>query len=171
MNRTLPWIAALLLSILANGVMLGLVLHTTAEQPRFERHHPRGDGPPQRSGDGFNFRAFMNALPEAAREDARARLTNERDQLRALFRQTREAQITAQAAVGAEPYDAAAVQQAFDDLRAARMAMERAVETLILDVVAGLEAEDRVRAIEAGRAPPRHGPGRRNHRPPPPEQF
>lgn len=176
MHRATPWIVALLLSILANGVMLGVVLQTTTDGPRPGPHHMRGDGPPPRpGGDGFNFRAFMGALPEDAREDARILLEDSRDELRARFRQTRAAQIAAQDAVGAEPYDADQVRRAFDDLREARMAMEQAVEAIILDVVAGLEPEDRMRAIEAGRAMPaaRRRPRGRNGRraSPPPDRY
>jgi len=175
MTRATPWVVALLLSILANGVMLGVVLQATTDGPRAGSHHMRGDGPPsRRGGDGFNFRAFIGALPDDARDDARTLLDAQREDLRALFRQTREAQIAAQDAVAAEPYDPDRVRRAFDELRDARMAMEEAVEAIILDVVADLSPEDRMRAIEAGRAPPpRHRRGGRDGRrgPPPRDRF
>jgi len=168
MNRILPWIAALLISVLANGVMLGLVLNKVSDGPRFQP--PQHDAGGQRArGDRFNYRAFLEVLPAAEREDARSRLESESPRLRELFQNMRIAQDNARDVLVMDPYDPLATQQAFDELRQARMAMESAMEAIILDIVADLDSDTRERAIHAGRRPPeRRGRGPRDRRRPPP---
>lgn len=177
MNRALPWIIALLISLTANGVMTGIVLHSVAGSPRVSDvmghpHEPphRRDGPRGREG-GFNVRAFVRNLPEEQREQAHIRFREARDDLRQLMMDARQAQRDAEDAMLAEPYDADAVAGAMDELRARRFAIEAAFEEIVLDLIADLPAEERMQALEAGRrrqAPP-HGRGGR--RPPPPERF
>ena len=90
-----------------------------------------------------------------------------RREMRARFEATRLAQADARRAVLDEPYDPEAVQAAFDHLRATRMTMESAVEAVVLDIVADLDAETRMAAIEAGRERPhRRGPRRERRGPP-----
>ena len=168
MNRAAPWIIALLVSILTNGVLIGFVLHKVSDGPtlRPPPHHQAQGRQPR--GDRFNYRAFLEALPEGQRAAARERLEEERSRTRDLFEQVRDAQMEARDAILAEPYDADAVQSAFGALRTARMDMEASLEAVILDIVADLDAESRAAAIEAGRRPssrPRDG---RRRRPPPP---
>ena len=168
MNRAAPWIVALLVSILTNGVMIGFVLHKVSDGPTFRpppQHQAQGRQP---RGDRFNYRAFIEALPEEQRGAARDRLERERSRTRDLFEQVRNAQIDARDAILAEPYDADAVQAAFRELRSARMDMEASLEAVILDIVADLDAQSRAAAIEAGRRPPPRPRDGRRRRPPPP---
>ncbi|WP_421786057.1 periplasmic heavy metal sensor [Hyphobacterium sp.] len=170
MNRALPWIVALLISLTANGVMTGIVLHRVVGSPHVsdvvphggERLHP---GPPEpgRAG-GFNVRAFLRSLPEAQRAQARQRFAAERERFRDLMVDVRDAQRNAEAAMLADPYDPEAAAGALDTLRSRRFAIEAAMEDIILELVADLPPEQRMAALAAGRRPP----GGMRHRPPPP---
>jgi len=182
MTRALPWIIALLISLIANGVMTGLVLHQFVGAPRLENVLPQDDfrPPPPRQGDGrqggrgFNIRAFMRNLPEEQREIARVRFDAERDIIRGLMEDVRDAQWAAARAMEASPYDPIAAADALNELRERRFAIESAFEAIVLDVIADLPADERLRAMEAGRRGPPPGPrgrgeGRRG--PPPRERF
>jgi hypothetical protein len=60
MNRATPWVIALLVSVLANGAMLGLTLHNVSDGPRFDRGHDHRP-PAGVRGDGFSVRRRRNA--------------------------------------------------------------------------------------------------------------
>lgn len=178
MTRALPWIVALLISLTANGVMTGLVLHQVVGGPRIDSGRPHdGHRPPQgevrQSGPGFNIRAFMRNLPEEQREIARDRFETERETIRGLMIDARDAQLAAEQALSATPYDPEAAAAALNDLRERRFAIERAFEAIVLDVIADLPAEERMRAMQAGRrGPPPHRRGTRgDDRRPPPDRF
>ena len=178
MTRALPWIIALLISLVANGVMTGLVLHQVVGGPRIdiERHHdgqrpPPGEG--RQGGPGFNIRAFMRNLPEAQRAIARDRFESERETIRELMIDVRDAQLLAERSLSATPYDPEAAAAALNNLRERRFAVESAFEAIVLDVIADLPAEQRMRAMQAGRrGPPPHRRGRHgDDRRPPPDRF
>ncbi|PIW31388.1 MAG: hypothetical protein COW29_01900 [Rhodobacterales bacterium CG15_BIG_FIL_POST_REV_8_21_14_020_59_13] len=178
MTRALPWIIALLISLTANGVMTGLVLHQVAGGPRIENILPY-EGHRQRVQDdggagnrGFNMRAFMRHLPEDQRAIARQRFGEEREDIRQLMMEARAAQLAAEQALSARPYNAGAAADALNQLRERRFAIESAFETIVLDVVADLPPEERLQALAAGRGGPppyrrrRHG----DERPGPPSR-
>jgi uncharacterized membrane protein len=177
MNRALPWIVALLISLTANGVMTGIVLHRVVGSPHVTEVMPHADHPPHRRRaeggrtGGFNVRAFVRHLPEEQRALARQRFQAERGRFRELMLDARAAQAEAEAAMLSEPYDPDAVAEALDTLRARRFAIEAAMEDVVLELVADLPPEARRTALAAGRRPPgrdgRHG----RRRPPPSEPF
>lgn len=160
MSRATPWIVALLVSVLANGAMLGLTLHTVSDGPRFDHgdHRP----PPGARGDGFNVRGFLGALPEEDREAAVERLRASREDVVERLRDVRRAQAGVEEALLREPFDPDAVRAALGELRQARGQMESEVEAAIVDILAVLPPEERLQALEQGmRGRPRH------HRPQP----
>lgn len=181
MNRALPWIVALIISLMANGVMTGLVLHQLAGRPHLSDilDHDRPHMPPEGRGDrrdgGFNIRAFVRNLPQEQRDIARERFDAQRETIRGLMFQARDAQIAAQAAMAATPYDPDAVAEALNELRTTRFEIEELFEAVVLDVVADLPPDQRMQAMQAGRRGPPHGPGRRrgpdDGRGPPPDRF
>lgn len=167
MTRALPWIIALLISLTANGVMTGLVLHQLVGGPRIETVLPHeGHRPPPRGewrgeGRGFNVRAFMHNLPDEQREIARQRFEQDREAIRQLMMDARAAQLAAEQALSATPYDSVEAADALNQLRERRFAIESAFEAIVLDVVADMPPEQRLQALAAGRSgPPRHGRGR-----------
>lgn len=162
MNRATPWVVALLVSVLANGAMLGLTLHSVSGGPRFDRGHEHSP-PAGLRGGGFSVRAFLGALPPEDREAAARRLRGERDDVIARMRDVREAQQAVEAALRQEPFDREAVRSAMQDLREARGSLEGEIELAIIEIIADLPPEDRMRALEQGmrgdqgrRGPPPH---------------
>ena len=162
MNRATPWVVALLISVLANGAMLGLTLHNVSDGPRFDGG-PGHSPPVGVRGDGFSVRGFLGALPPDEREAAADQLRAGRDDVIARLREVRDAQQAVEAALRQEPFDAEAVRAAMQELREARGDMEREIELAIIEIIADLPPEDRMRALEAGmrgdrgrRGPPRH---------------
>lgn len=172
MSRALPWIIALLISLTANGVMTGIVLHRVVGSPhmsdvvRHEHQHPRRGGADAARTGGFNVRAFMRSLPQEQQQIARQRFASERDGFRELMLDAQDAQRDAEAALRADPYDPEAAAAALGELRARRFAIEAAMEAIVLELVADLPPEDRMDALAAGRRRP-GGFGRRGERRPP----
>lgn len=170
MRSPTPWIAALMVSVLVNGALIGFVLHKNADGPSWRGGHEDGtrSGPP-RSGpmSGFDVRGFLAALPEAEREIAERRLHENMDTMRGLGRQAYEARQQADAVLAAEPFDVAAAQVALGRVREIRLGFETQMEASLIEVIADLDPEVRASALEAGRAESfrgRHGPdSRRRH--------
>ncbi|WP_339746886.1 periplasmic heavy metal sensor [uncultured Maricaulis sp.] len=170
MRSPTPWIAALLVSVLANGALIGFVLHKNADGPSWRVAHEDGPRPgPPRSGpmSGFDVRGFLAALPEAEREIAERRLHQNMETMRGLGRQAYEAHQQADAVLAAEPFDAVAAQAALGRVREIRLGFETQMEASLIEVIADLDPEVRAAALEAGRVESyrgRRGPdSRRRH--------
>lgn len=174
MRPSTPWIIALLASVLVNGVLAGFVLHRTADGPDWRlAHRIDGDGRREYSrGPGFDLRGFMYALPEDARSEARERMRDDMDDIRALFAESRAASEEAEALMRAESFDREAVAAALQRMRDARESMEIHMEGVLLDIVGNLDAQTRAAAIEAGRSHHRRirFHDRRDGPPPPDEE-
>ena len=161
MPRLNLWIVLLLGSVLLNGVLLGAGARTW-----FGPERPIASEAAEPRRGGFQLRAFVEALPEDQRREARQRAEGSRAELRGLVR---EAMITRRAAAQtllAEPYDPDAAVDALEQARQARAALERATEARILEIADELDPDVRQAAFEAAMTlPPRRGPGR-ERRPP-----
>lgn len=173
MRGATPWIVALLVSVLANGAMLGLTLHNMSDGPRFEGRE-RGASRVGVRGDGFSVRGFLSALPPDDRDAAIEQLRASRENVVERVQDVRHAQAEVEQALLQEPFDAERVRAAMADLRQARGLMESEVEAAIIDILADLPPEERLRALDEGmrpshrRGPPRH---RRGDRRPPPRDY
>jgi len=175
MRPALPWIIALVGSVLINGALAGYVVHRTADGPRWqmpspdEREAGRRGRPNARQG--FDLRNFVEALPDEARGEARRRLRDAFSELREPGFETMDIRRELDALLVAETFDAEAVADAMEQLHVRQRAIEMRIEAVVLDVVAGLDAETRAAALQAGRARiGRRGPPRDRRRdgPPPP---
>lgn len=154
MSRINPWIVALLVSVLLNGVLIGAgARHWLA--PSAPTSLQTG-GP----GGGFNLRAFVAALPEDHRAEARRLVLDQRQALRADVRAAGQARRQAYQAVTAEPFDPEAAAAALERARQARAVVEARAEAIILEVADELTAEERTDALRAAL-----GPRRRPERP------
>lgn len=149
------WIALLLASLLANGVLAGILVQrkvaSEVTQPGRDRTDLRGS---------FNPRAFVAALPEDRQEAARRELRDGLRALRPLMRASFDARRRANEAMGSAEFDADAVLAAMAEFRAARAQVEAQAEQVLLDIVADLDPEARRIALEAAYAP-REGRGMR----------
>jgi len=150
------WIAALLISVLLNGALIGFVVHRSADGPVW-RGGPGGamtDGPPPETrpmASGFNVRGFLGALPEDEREVAGRRLRENMDTMRELGREAMEARREADAVLAAEPFDPEAARAALQHARELRLDFEARMEASLIEVIAGLDPQVRAAALEAGR--------------------
>lgn len=175
MKPSTPWIVALLVSVLANGVLAGFVVHRTMEGPdwRSERHDEGGrDRHHDRRTAGFDLRDLLYALPEEARREARERARDDIEDIRALFDEARAARSAFDTVMRAEDFDREAAEAALQRMRDAREALELHLQDNVLDLVAGLDAQTRTRILEQRSEDRRRfrrghdGPGREPDGPP-----
>lgn len=146
------WIALLVLSVLVNGILIGVLLQRAAQPQLQPSAHHREALQPGR----FNPRAFLAALPEEAQEDARGRLRDGWRDMRPLMRQVRETRREAADRLAADPFDPQRAAEALADARAARTVMEARSEAIVLDIVQDLDAGTRREVLAAawsGRPP------------------
>lgn len=153
MMRHAPiWIALLVLSVLVNGILAGVLIERRAVTP-FEPHAHHGEA--LRSGR-FQPHAFLSALPEELRGQARERMHEGRRDMAPLMREAVRARREAAEALSAEPFDAEAAAAALAEARAARAAVEAQGEAILLSIVDDLDPETRRRVLEqawSGRPP------------------
>jgi uncharacterized membrane protein len=162
MSRINVWIVLLLVSVLANGVLIG-----AGARSWFGDKAAREEILEARRG-GFQLRAFVEALPEDERRAARAQAREARQELRGLIRDVALTRRAAAEAMLAEPFDQDAAAEALAQAREARAALERATETRILEIAAGLEPEERRAAFESAISlPERRRPRPHGQRPGP----
>ena len=166
MRHATPWIAALLISVLANGVLIGFVLQreVTPDETPMRSERPGG---PQAGGPGFDLRGFVGALPAEQRSALRERMESEMGDMRSLMRDARDARIAAAQALTAEPFDADAVREALARRRETRAAIEAHVEDVIVEIAGELDPETRERALREARRGPAGEGGFRMRRSPP----
>ncbi|WP_417478576.1 periplasmic heavy metal sensor [Maricaulis sp.] len=156
MRSPTPWIAALLVSVLVNGALIGFLAHRSADGPSWRSHSERDrmHGPSPHGGSmssGFDVRGFLGALPEAERELAGQRLRANMETMREIGRQAFEARREADAVLAAEPFDPEAARAALQRVRETRLGFEAGMEASLIEVIAGLDPDVRAAALEAGR--------------------
>lgn len=165
MNRTNIWIVLLLVSVLLNGVLLGFGARTVFGPEERQAVSPTEVNP------GFNMRAFLAALPEGYRNEARQRAQSERRALRQEIRDVGRARAQARAAMGADDFDPAVAAEALARVREAEAQIQARSEAIILDIVQDLTPDERREVLRQSMRAPRGRPaGRRGpigNRPPP----
>ncbi|WP_323762916.1 periplasmic heavy metal sensor [Maricaulis sp.] len=175
MRPALPWIIALVGSVLINGALVGYLVHHSADGPRWQSERPSPEGANRRGGpggrQGFDLRGFVEALPEEARTEARNRLRATFSEMRGVGFEVVETRRELNALLVAEEFDAEAVADVMARMHASQRAVEMRIEAVVLEVVAGLDAETRAAALQAGRERMgRHGPPRDRREGPPQPQ-
>ena len=152
MNRNTLWIVLLLASVLANGVLAGVLIQRTGGPDAPISAAPESFNPAGR----FHPRDFLSALPKERQGEAREALRAGLREAAPLRRAARRARRNAIRLLAAEPFDPEAAARALADTRAARAAVDAHAEAVILSIVADLpEAERRaaLRAAWSGRPP------------------
>ncbi len=139
-------IAALLVSVLINGVLGGVLIQRAAHGP-VERAGTEETlrGPAGR----FRPAVFLQALPADVRGAARAQLREGARELRPMARAAVRARRDALATLQAEPFNAEAAAEAMSQARAARAALEAHTERVVLEIVGPLTAQERREALRA----------------------
>ncbi len=168
MRSPTPWIAALLVSVLVNGALIGFLLHRGADRPSWHATHREApmSGPPRQGPmSGFDVRGFLAALPEAERALAERRLHENMAMMRGIGREAFEARRDAHDVLAAEPFDPEGARAALGRVREIRLGIEAQMEASLIEILAGLDPEVRAAALEAGRRQPFEGRHRRGSRP------
>lgn len=142
MNRINLWIALLLVSVLINGVLIGMVAKRGFD-PHESQRHDQAEHAERAYAGPFEPRRFLRALPDEYRDEVRQQMRDARPEIEPLFVQVRETRRAVHIAMAAEPFDPVAVTQALDEARQARDHLERRSEAFMLDVAARLPADVR----------------------------
>ncbi|MEO1037952.1 MAG: periplasmic heavy metal sensor [Pseudomonadota bacterium] len=145
MNRNTLWIGLLLASVLANGVLAGVLIQRASTSAVVQAEPDET----MRGGGRFRPRSFLQALPEDRRDESRDRLRAGMRDAAPLMRAAVRARRNALAALAAEPFDADTAVQAMADARMARGALDTHVERIVLSIVAELPPAERRVALEA----------------------
>lgn len=143
------WIALLVVSLGANGVLAGILAQRAlapASTAQETGRHLVGSG-------GFNPRAFIAALPEERRDGARSELREGLRELRPLFGEMIERRREMNALLRADDFDEAALLALTADIRAIRARLDAGGEEVLLNIVSDLDPEVRRAALEAAYAP------------------
>lgn len=157
MKSPTPWIAALLVSVLINGALIGFLLHRGADGPSWRMVHEGGphSGPRHEGAMSgrFDVRGFLAALPPADREIAARHMRENMERMRSLGREALDVRRQADAVLAAEPFDPEAARAALARVRESRLGFETQMEASLIEILAGLDPEIRAAALEAGRRP------------------
>lgn len=142
------WIALLLASLLANGVLGGILVQRKVAAESVE---PADDRVLLRST--FNPRAFVAALPEDRQDAARRELREGLRGIRPLVRESFDARRRANEAMVSSDFSSDDVLSAMAEFRAARARVDAAAEQVLMNIVADLDPEARRTALEAAYGP------------------
>lgn len=154
----------LIASLMANALLVGLLIGGGLGQKRA--------GPPVNGGGGEQ--ALIRGIDQSVPEDQRKAV---RQAFRRAFADTRQERIRLREAqrdlarrLSADPYDAEAVRNGFEEMRNADAAMKARMHDVLADQFGGLSAEQRRAVIENFNRRPRARRGRDGDRPPPPRR-
>lgn len=148
-----PWALALLASVALNLFIGGMFAATL-----LQRGHGPGPPPPQ-VGLGW----AREALGEEGRPAIERVQRSHQETIRPRVRELRAAGRDVVARMDAEPFDRAALSQAFAELRTRTAASQAAIQEAIVDLAAELTPAERHRLAEfAARPRPRREPPRRD---------
>jgi len=182
-TRTALWLGiGLVLSLALNTFFIGLATGGKLASDRWANGlrdrlgieaGMRG-GPHQGMPPELDPRALARMMPDSAREDVRGLLAERGPEIRDLFENSMRTRALAFDAMRAEPFDQAALVEAFGASRQADMAAEQAIHELIVEIVTGLSSEERAQiGTDLGQRFPdmheRRRERRRDQRRPPPD--
>lgn len=135
-KSTKPWVKYLLVvSLGLNLAVAGLVIG--AKVAGFDR---RGHSPPPGAS---GMRHFMHALPDSQRREVRKYFRKNRAKLHSNGGAMRGAMENIQAVIVAQPFDADALNTAFEQQRAHIITMTTDAQTAFVDIIAGMSDEER----------------------------
>jgi len=151
-TSTALWLGiGLVLSLAINTFFIGLAVGGKLTSDRWTdgmrdrlglEAGPRG-GPHQGMPPDLDPRALTRMLPESAREEIRGLLAERGPEIRDLFENSMRTRAMAFDAMRAEPFDQAALVEAFAASRQADSTANQAIHDLTVEIVAGLTNEER----------------------------
>ena len=146
MTRMNVWIGVLLVSVLINGVLIGMVLQNQFSDTPNHSHEEFEDARHQR----FNPRAFVAALPPDHADRARARWRVNREAMREQFSAMQDARAQVIVALRQEPFDPDFMLESLNQVRATRADLEVRMEQSFIEILSQLPADERERVFMAG---------------------
>lgn len=129
---------ALIASLVANALLIGLVAGAHLGKPK-----PSERGPGRANPDFILARSIQAVVPDAEREEIRAAFRQAFRESRDYIDAKRDAQARLRTAMLATPFDKAAVDQAFADIRAADAVLNERFQASLADQLSSLSAEER----------------------------
>ena len=165
-GKWLGWLLAgsLAVNLFGGGILIGGWI-------REWRHPPSARGAFHLGAPRLDILRMAERLPEPARDEARAILERRGEEIGAAFRALGQARREAHEALVAEPFEAARLGRAFDELRARSGEAHSQVHAALAELVERVGPETRRQLAEGMmRRRGRHGRRGRRHRdgPPPP---
>ena len=166
---------ALIVSLIANALLIGLFAGSMLGKPKHDDRGP-GRGDP----DFMIARGIKSVVPETERQQVRQAFREAIAESKELIDAKRDAQRRLRQAMVATPFDREAVDQAFSDIRTADIALNERFQASLSDALADLDEserealgvwlEDMEKRFERRRSrKDRDRDGRRGPPPPPPE--
>ena len=162
---------ALIVSLVANALLIGLVVGLHLGKPK-----PGERGPGRSNPDFMLARSIQGVVPDEDREEIREAFREAFRESRDYIVAKREAQRRLRETMVQTPFDKAAVDQAFADIRAADAVLNKRFQASLSEQLSQLSAEER-EALGARlqdmeerfeRRRRRSGPGERRDGPPTP---
>lgn len=133
---------ALIVSLVANALLIGFLIGgQLGEQERERRGGPRGT-------DHMIARGIQSILPETERGEIRSAFRDAFRSARGQWQEKRMAQDRLVEALRQTPFDRAAVDQAFADMRAADGSLNETFQTTLTDQLAALDDAQRLELVE-----------------------
>ena len=160
---------ALIVSLVANALLIGFLVGGQLGERERERRGPRG------GTEHMIARGIESIMPERERGEIRTAFRDAFRSARGQWQEKRMARDRLIEALRQTPFDRAAVDQAFADMRAADVSLNENFQTTLTDQLAELDDAQRLEEVEArraerrGRSDRRGGPdGDGDRRGPPP---
>ncbi|WP_084398387.1 periplasmic heavy metal sensor [Henriciella aquimarina] len=138
-----PLAVALVISLVANALLLGLVLGNSLGKPARDGDDGRRGGP---RGGGEEFmlaRGLESVVPEETQDEMRETFRETFRKSRDLWQAKHEARDALTKALAARPFDQAAVDAAFADMRAADDALKARFQSALSDQFESLTQDQR----------------------------
>lgn len=154
-ERPRRWLGAALVASLALNLFFAGLL---AGGPLFRGGPP--DGSPAAERLMPSPRLFAEVLGSERGREVLREMRAQAPDLRSRFRAMRETRLAVAAAMRAEPYDAAAVRSALEDMRAAHLELTRTIQTPLVGALERMTVQERARFADLFADPPRRSPGR-----------
>src|SRR6185369_17907589 len=160
-SKSRPWVLVVLIASLALNLFLGgLMAGRWFSAPPHRPHVAGAPGERGAAGEAGRILQRMAAtLPPEQRPAFEAAIAKHRDRVAQAASQAREAREQVREVLGKEPFDRAALDNAFEKVRASNLALQIEIQTTIAEAAAGLPASARQRLTE-WRAQGREPPGR-----------
>ncbi len=156
-NKSKKWLIPVLglslaLNVFAGGVAVTHFMRTGGhEAPRMEKNRAEW------RVDRFSLFANMGRLSPEVRQQVKEAMQRQEPPLQRVEENLKNARKAVREAMRAEPFDKAALDTAYDTMRSATLEFQEVVQGVAVNVIEGLDAEQRQALAERPRYHHKHG--------------